>query len=82
MYYKMEKEESLLQSRRVLKSTVTELNNYVAIYDKTAPENKNVNEICVRKFKLDELWDKYDKVQTELERLNLDTHVNDRWIWI
>lgn len=48
MYYKMEKEESLLQSRRVLKSTVTELNNYVAIYDKTAPENKNVNEICAK----------------------------------
>ncbi|KAF2890121.1 hypothetical protein ILUMI_16052 [Ignelater luminosus] len=26
------------------------------------------------KVKLDELWDKYDKVQTVLETLDLDTH--------
>ncbi|KAF2903718.1 hypothetical protein ILUMI_02458 [Ignelater luminosus] len=32
----------------------------------------------VLRVKLDELWDKYDKVQTELETLDLDAHSNDR----
>ena len=67
-------EAELIKQRSTIKAAATRIKSFVATFDISTHD---INLLHARHIKLDELWSKYDVIQTQLEAIN-DKQEEDR----